>query len=274
MSETSEALPQSDYELQKRRYFANTAVKVKSAFKMHKGEGLWERVDGKRDWGNVSEHCLVEVARGQIFADLLGFSPDLSRELMLAAGLHDFFKKGEKEIATASGLSWEAFDEAGRKSSEKLQEAGFSPRVVRLSGSVGHTSLSETEDILKKETLTQDDEAYLAMHYIDDYTVNAEWAAPASIDSDGKKVNEIDKRIDRNAANERYAKLNEEGRQHFNGETAFQAQGRIGHLVEERLAQVINARNNLSVAPLDLPEYIDGLIKAKISSQSVAKEVL
>ena len=82
----------------KREYFVRLGLQMREALKLHKKAGLWERKEGKRDWGNVSEHCLVETARVNVFADKLGLSEDVKKDLATAAALHDSFKKGEKEI--------------------------------------------------------------------------------------------------------------------------------------------------------------------------------
>src|SRR3989344_5741892 len=86
---------------QKTKFFANLATKNTGAFKQHAREGLWVRNEkGERDWGNVSEHCLVEIARVSVLADMIGLSKSVSKDLELAAGLHDAGKKQEKDIVT------------------------------------------------------------------------------------------------------------------------------------------------------------------------------
>jgi len=103
----------------KTKYFSNLALQTRQALRLHKEAGLWERKEGKRDWGNVSEHCLVAVARSEIFADKLNLPENLKKDLMIAAALHDFFKKGEKEIVTSEGLSWSSFEKADQESEKK-----------------------------------------------------------------------------------------------------------------------------------------------------------
>jgi len=256
-------------EQQKRAYFGNISRQTFNELKLHSTVGLWERVDGKRDWGNVSEHCLVEVARVGVLGNALGLPEDAQKDLKQAAALHDFFKKGEKEIVVARGLSWEAMEEAEAVSERRLEEAGFSERVVRLAGGVGHNSLQETQRILEQDTLSADDTAFLVMHYVDDYTVNSDWVQPTEVTPDGRRINNLDRRMDKNEANPRYAVLNEAGRQHFNGETSFQAQRRIGHMVEERLAALLTQQTGQSIEPLRLPEVIDEGVQAAIATTQV-----
>ena len=66
--------------------------------------------------------------------------------------------------------------------------------------------------------------------------------------------------------NQRYRKLNAEGRAVFNGETAYEAQRRIGHIVDGRLADIIRERSGESLDPLVLPEFIDAEIKKEIET--------
>lgn len=265
--------PEEEFEHKKTKFFSGLALQLKESLRLHKEAGLWERKEGKRDWGNVSEHCLVEVARSKIFADWLGFSEGTEKNLMVAAALHDFNKRQEIQQvkkAIAEGKSnWDAFEESGEESKRKMEEAGFSETVIWLASSVGHTSFVETESILKKPELSEDELAYLVLHYTDEYTRGSEWAIPAETDEEGSKVNELDRRVDKNEANPNYDQLNEEGKAHFGGETTFQAQRRIGHEVENRLAAIINQKREELINPKDLPELIDQDIRAKIESEGI-----
>ncbi|SRR5258706_762644 len=251
---------------QKRAYFVRLGLQARRELSLHREVGLWKRVDGKRDWGNVSEHCLVEVARASVLSDALGLPQRTKEGLMRAAALHDFYKKREREILEARGLSWEAYDESEKEAKAKLKDAHFSRRVNSLAaGSTGHSSLMETEKLLAKKKLIPDEVAFLAMHYIDDYTVNAEWVTPAKEASNGKTTNDLDTRMERNRANQRYKNINEEGLVHI-GERAYDAQQRIGHLVEERLTSLIQANTGKQIDPIRLPEFIDEGVKNAISN--------
>lgn len=248
----------------KRQYFIKIGLQMREALKLHKKAGLWERRNGERDWGNVSEHCLVEVARVDVLADKLKLPDDIREDLKTAAALHDFFKKGEKEIITSGGISWDSFEKASEESMRQMQEAGFNERTVRLANSVGHGSLVETQSILSKESLSPEEVAYLILHYVDDYTIGSEWVSPAE-DVEDKSINDLDRRVDKNEANERYAILNEEGRARLAGETVFEAQRRIGHLVEERLASLIAETTGQAVPAKELPQFIDEEIRSRIA---------
>lgn len=259
-------------EKQKVYYFAGLGMSTRDAFRQHIAEGLWRHINGAdgdrktiRDWGNVSEHCLVEVARTEVLADMMGFSDSGKRDLKTAAALHDAQKKQQKAIVLESGLSFASFDLAAEEAHKTLKNAGYSEQIVVIAGAVGHESLPNVIPLLEKNTLTEFEKAQLVMHYVDDYTVNANWANIAEV-VNGIKINELDRRMSANEANERYMKLNEEGRQHFNGETAYQAQRRVGHMVEARIAQLIHESTGQVIDPLDLPELIDHEIRSRIAA--------
>jgi hypothetical protein len=264
MTEIGETSSES-FEKAKTKFFAALGLKVKNAFQMHKEMGLWKRVEGKRVWENVSEHCLVETARAEVFSQLLGLSDGLGKDLRLAAALHDFFKKDEVEIVKSSP-TWEKFDQADRQEREIIRGAGFSDRVEKLVSCVGSSALLEIQELQKLPEFSEDDLACLVMEYLDDYTFNGEWANPV-VAKDGQKLNEVDRRVDKNEANPMYQLLNEEGKGYFGGETTFQAQRRIAHRSEEILAREINQRNSLEIDPKDLPQFIDEKIKQKILSK-------
>lgn len=247
----------------KRQYFVNLGLRMRGALKLHKKAGLWERKESIRDWGNVSEHCLVEVARVDVLAEKLNLSNDIRKNLNVAAALHDFFKKGEKEIISSEGLSWDSFEKASKESTRQIREAGFNEKIVRLVNSGGHGSLIETENILNKESLSPEDVAYLILHYVDDYTIGSDWVNPVEGIGD-KQINDLDQRVDKNETNQRYARLNEEGKTRFSGETTFEAQRRIGHLVEKKIASLFTKNTGQTIYAKELPQFIDAEIQSKI----------
>lgn len=267
MTHVPEATPQAfTYtERQKTKFFAQLAARTASGFKEHAREGLWNRNEqGERDWGNMSEHCLVEVARVSVLADLVGLPAGLKKELEVGAGLHDIYKKRQKEFAINNGLSFDSFEQAAIESHRALTQLGFNDRIVGIAGAVGHESIPDIMPILGTKELSELDTAKLIMHYVDDYTNNSEWVQE-TIDKDGRKYNDLDRRMDGNEANERYKILNEEGRVRFNGETSYQAQRRVGHMVEERLTKLIKKSTGKTMDSIDLPSIIDSEIKFRIS---------
>ncbi len=258
-----------DFESQKQDYFSQIALEERSALRLHKEFGLLRRgASGEREWGNVAEHCLVETARARVFAELLGLNEELSRDVSTGAALHDFFKKQEVAVMGESGPSWYAYDFAQQLGTDELRKADISPRATKLAGAAGHSAVPKTEAILAKPDLEDEDIAHLVIHFIDDYTVGSEWVQPAEI-NDGKKINDLDRRMDRNEANPRYRSLNQEGKQHFDGATTFEAMRRAGHAAGVKLAELIAERNGLEpLDSLDLPVYIDDILRQKIIAAS------
>lgn len=286
-------IPQEDPAFQhtKTAYFASLGMQETDAFRMHQKQGLWDRAENKegvmqRDWGNVSEHCLVEVARVRVLTDMLGLDEAIAKDTSTAAALHDYFKKGEKELMVANGLSPEAYSEAGKQSAEGLRGAilgpdsqprGFSERVVWLAGSVGHETVPTAELIANKPDKTDEDLAYLTMHAVDDWTMNAKWANAAEVGDDGIVRNDLDRRMDAASANPRYAVLRDhiltgvDGQPYRGGiEGAYDAQRRVGHEVMGALTDAIRERTGgeVNINPVDLPVYVDNVIKQHILARA------
>lgn len=249
----------------KRTYFINLGRTVYNAFQAHQEQGLQDRnTEGAKDWGNVSEHCLVEVARVKALGKAIGLSEETIMDLKTAAMLHDFFKKEEKSIVTAEGLHWESFEHANEQADQKLREYGFNEKVIGLTNAVGHSSLVETENILHKADLSEQDKAFLILHYTDDYTIGTDWVTP--VERQSPDENDLDIRINKNEANPRYIVINQEAKEHLQGRTLWQAQRTIGHTVERRLADLLDEKGT-RVSPLKLPEYVDSQIKSEISQK-------
>lgn len=248
-----------------RQYFVRLGLELRAALKLHKVAGLWERnSEHKRDWGNVSEHCLAEAARAEVFADLFGLSPELKKDLKIAAALHDYFKKREKEITRQGGSTEGSFAQAEAESLRQLRGASFNDRVIYLVSGTGTVESIKVEAprLLEKPELSEDDIAYLGLHHIDDYTMSDPltmkpvWVTSAEVLPDNRVVNIFDKRMD--DLDIRYPELKAEG---FND-----LQRNIGHQVEERLSQILLERTGLQVSPKQLPEVIEQGIKDRITS--------
>lgn len=253
----------STEEQKKRKYFAGLSRQVVNELKLHSRVGLWNRVDGKRDWENVSKHCLVEVARVGVLARMLGLREDVQKDLQKAAALHDFFKQKEKNILEVGNRSQRAMEVSEDISQTMLEVAGFSPRVVRLAGSVGHNSLEDTRQVLAKGTLSDDDKAFLIMHYVDDISMNDEWVHPAEVTFERGVVSQFDLRMDAIDRNTRYAEIKKTG--------AYKEQRRVGHLVENQLARLLSQRAKWKIEPWYVPQYIDSRIKTDIAQTPLKK---
>lgn len=256
-----------DFELKKRRFFSKIAMQERDFLCMHRSFGLLEG-DSNREWGNVSEHCLVAVARVDVLSEQLKLSDETRALLRHAAALHDFFKKREKDATDSSGkLNWKSYADAGDLANAHMREAGISEDIIKLVNAVAHTSLYDAEAVLRKETLAENEIAFLVMHYVDDYTRGSGWASPQECLPDGAQINDLDRRLFAAEANPRYAQINQDGIGRFmEGETSYQAQRRIGHEVEQRLANLISKNVGKSVNAVALPIFIDGEIKSKINS--------
>jgi hypothetical protein len=257
---------EENFELKKGKFFSEIALRSKEVLRLHTQEGLlWDGKGGER-WGDVSEHCIVEVARVEELAELLRVPPETRRELATAAALHDFHKRRDIEYTRAHGKNWAAFEAIEEQSKTAMRSAGVPERILEIAQSVAHTSLSRTQELLAKEKLSDHEVACLVMHYVDDYTSGASWAVPALRKEDGTIVNALDKRMERNMQNKDYQLLDQEGRDHFGGRTTFEAQRDIGVEVEKRLADMLSQKTGEGWDPKTIPEKIDALIKKRIES--------
>ena len=137
--------------------------------------------------------------------------------------------------------------------------------IKNISGAVGHTSLEETIRILAQNDFSDADLAYLAMHYIDDYTIGNDWVVSAE-EVDGKTVNAIDRRSEGSVTNPRYAKLYTEAMRRFGGETLATVECRVAHDAEDALAKRIRNHRGITIDPVRLPEYVDEIIRQKIEA--------
>lgn len=257
------------FERKRTAYFSSLALSLKDAFKAHKEFGLLDRMEGERDWGNVSKHCLVEAARASAFAEKLKLSEETKQKLVMAAALHDSYKKQEMEALKKRGPTLSTIEAVAEESHAALEEHGFDPEVIELAGSVGATKdvFDEMDRIFARaDALSERDIAYLVAHYIDDYTVNEEWAKPVDPETGH---NDLDRRMEKNEDNEKYATLNEEGKALF-GRSLYETQREYGHEAEALLAKLVEERSGIRVTPSELPEFIDQEIRAKIDSQSAA----
>jgi hypothetical protein len=241
---------------EKTLFFSSLALRYKKFVKLHQEFGLLSKnSDGDRDWGNVTEHCLVEAARAEVFAGLLKISDQMKNSLIAAAILHDVGKKSEIAYLKEKGSSLETILEAQAESEKKLEEVGIGADIVYLSGATKEV-FDEIDRILLTENPTEIEICYLTMHYIDDYTINTDLAQ----DSIGGR-NDLDRRIDKNENNPNYNGINESGKEIFSGKTTYQKQRKTGYSVQEYLNHKINILNGESDASIDLPHKIDLLLQ-------------
>lgn len=258
----------SQEERQKRKYWANVGLRVRDGFRMHRVSGQLEK--GIDSWRNVTEHCLVQVARVETLAKWVRLPEDLIADMKTAAVLHDFDKKQEiwatREAEKADNSPLAAYKAQAQESLSLLQKSGFSKRVIKLATSTGgHAAqLFDTKRILDQEELSDEDLAYLICHYVDDCSVGSDWVRP----------NIIDFRAEENKAKPAYVKISEEigqeleGHPLFSGMNNHDAMAVVSHMIEQRLANIIAQKTGETVDPLEIPEMVDQRIRVAISKVS------
>ncbi len=257
-------------------YIDALGEKYRDALALHEEPGkLWEKDANGKDWRNVTDHCLMEAARAEIFSKKLDLPPGVAQDLAVAAALHDFCKKFDiqytKEDIAAGGSGRRGYLRSERESGAILRKAGFSERIIRISESTNGEpeTLMAIKKIIGVDEISDDDLAYVVLHYIDGYTTGSELVAPAE-----KHMNDIDRRMMRNAENPDYRKMNQEalisykGIPGFEGKTRFEAQAMVGHLIEDKLTKLIHARTGEKIHPRRLPEIIDEALRRAIKVAS------
>ena len=263
-----------EFKDKKRKFFVNLGLQTREMLKMHKSAGLWEKDEKGESWENVSEHCLVEVARTEILGELLNLSEDAKKNLKFAAALHDFHKRKDIE-ATKTALKSKkpvlpVLEKQTEKDFSEMREAGINEDIIYIKEGIGGEKRPESlmlEILDKKDPLPDIDVACLVLHYVDGYTRGDKWAVPAEIVPERGKINELDRRQDKNESNPNYEKINIEGTGFFQeGETMYQAERRICNLIENRIAELLKEKAGIEIDPLDLPEFIDQKIREKIEA--------
>lgn len=261
----------------KQAYFTRLGLKMRQALELHKASGLWERKDGKRDWGNVSEHCLAEAARVGVLAGETGLSDGIRGDLIMAAALHDVSKKEEilsarKAEAEGTSVVAELYRTEGAGKEEKLTIAGFSKRVAHLAEAAGgypETQLEVKRILDQGESMSEEDLAYLIMHYVDAYTRDSGWVESSGPDGQ----NDLDRRtLKTNRKYENWEKIIIAER--VPNEPLFtaglsEAMRQAGHRIEALLAQRIESKTGRKIDPETLPEFVDGKIKDEINDMEL-----
>lgn len=262
-------------------YWAKMALGVRDGFGMHHVTGQLDKtpVIRKRDWGNVTEHCLVEVARAEVLGRWVGLPEDVIADMKIAAVLHDVAKKQEIETTRQAekegGSPLAAYRANSAETVRLLQKSGFNEQIIRLANAPGGqaSELRETKRILDQPVIPDRDLAYLIVHYIDDCSVGSDWIRPSQMDESGKKTNIIDYRAEENKAKPSYRRISEEigeelkGHPTFDGMNNHDAMALVSHSIEEYLAQIIQQRSGEVIDPLDIPEIVDQRIRLAIAAR-------
>ncbi len=283
MTEKKELENQS--RINQRGYWLKIGLSIRDGLRMHQVTGqMYKDPDsGKRPWGNVTEHCLVQVARVETLGRLMGLPEELIADMRMGAVLHDFSKKQEIEAtreADREGRSPLAAVKEKQVISEALmREKGISNRIIYLANSTGGytPALIETKRILEKEELTDEDLAYLICHYADDLSIGSDWIVPnrvSRVDITGKRVNIIDDRAEENKAKSTYFTIGKEIREElsvrcpeFTGMDHHDVMAVLSHQIERILSQTIVQRTGKAIDPLKIPELVDEGIRQKIEGE-------
>ena len=251
--------------LESREYWHTLASKKDEVytpmiFRLHKAEGLMEKKPGGERKHMTPEHILTVMAGCVALARRLKLDEKDSRDLLLGATVHDVNKDIEYQLVRNSvddpktGYGQRGYDMAGVISKQKLGFAGVPRHIIELSAVPGHAACPDIEKMLKEksESLSPHDIEKLVLHYIDDIVTNLNIIDPSiTTDEKGNALNALDQRCIQNENNPVYKNFNQAWKtdpRNKTGETAFEMQRRVGHLVEGKLAGVEN--------PLTLPEVI------------------
>ena len=259
---------QQNFEVRKRKYFSSLALKLKSALELHKSYDLLARNEsGEREWGNVSEHCLVVAARTEALSKFIGLSKKTEDDLVLAAGMHDFYKKNQIQ-KTPSGipLSMQDYMDSEQEAAEALARAHVPQNIIDYTGSFPDAIRTVQTILTKGEHVSEEEIAALVFHYVDDYTQGSAWTKPAEINSQGRKVNDLNRRIEKAFSNPKYTSINEEDKKYFDGKTSHEVQETVGESVEQFLAKRVTETKGIQIDSKDLPTIIDEEIKKDIQA--------
>ncbi len=202
----------------------------------------------KEGWRNVQEHELVEAEVADVLAAATGYSEQDRKDLFTAGLVHDVGKRLQMGLIKQKGDEGQL--EAFRIQSQKMAEHGVSPRAIALTEACGHTSLVKflknpaAKDLELRDDL---DVPTLIIHYADDITRNTDLVT-------------IDERMD--ALENRQPPYPEAtlGGDIFGGRTYYEVQRIVGHLVENKLTEIIG------IAPQQMQEFIRSQINERIRS--------
>ena len=163
-----------------------------------------------------------------------------------------------KETKGERGLA--AYDVAGDGVEDILRKAGVSESAIIIQNMVAHHSCPDIEILLEQDSFSRLDILKLVMHYLDDIVVNPNQIDPTITTSDRMRKNVLSRRMDQNRNNPGYFDYNEAWRKYSDrNETAFDMQERVGKMVEQKLAELLNIDD-----PLTLPSLINQRIERNI----------
>lgn len=257
----------------KTMYWSRVGIGVRKGLKMHQLSG---QLSPDHSWRNVTEHCLVQVARAEVLARWIGLPEAYITEIKTAEILEDFSKRQEIELTREAEKRGESPLQAYKKHTaeiqDQLREKEFEERVIYFASAPGGhaTELLETKRILDKPILNDNDWGYLLVHLVDDYSVRSDCVRPSLTDAIGKQRNIIDFKSEENKANPAYKKILGEIGEELKG-TPFEGMDNqdamvvLSHQIEKRLAEAILSKTGESINPLKIPELVDKKIQQNIA---------
>lgn len=150
----------------KEKYWASLHAryipKYPIALKLYTDYGLLPESEG---WANIVRHCLIQAAAMEVIADGLKFQKKEKDDLVLAALVHDFYKRRELELIKKEGDSTATLEKAEEQSAKILLENNIDSEVVKITDAIGITKL----DLIKDPSCTL---AEKIMFYVDSITLH------------------------------------------------------------------------------------------------------
>ena len=219
-------------------------------------QGFFGEKGSTDDWRNVIRHSVVEVARVSELGKLINLNNKIIEEMKIATSLHDIGKKHEVNFLKTNGSNYESFIRTEGYVEELLVSNGVPNNIIDLLKSIGVTSFIKLDVLLKKGEWSDMDYAGAIIHYVDDYTVDDLWV----MDTETLKgENALDKRSLRQASKQFSTFLDKDAvkKNIFCGETLHEAQRRIGHAIEKRIANRLFDQTGHLIIPTKIPEIID-----------------
>ena len=83
---------------------------------------------------------------------------------------------------------------------------------------------------------------------------------------EGKRINDLNRRIEKARNNPKYKSIDEEGKGYFEGKTSLDVQETVGEEVEKFLAKKISRTTGTTIDPKELPAFIDQELKKEIEN--------
>ena len=251
----------TNFDQKKEAYFNTLASRLQDMLKVHLAFGLWDRDEsGHQEWANVTEHCLMEAARSQIFADWLKLPPGITQKLVAAAVVHDAFKRRQTEIRRFWGPgTWKASLEARATEEEALRGQKIDEDIIYLSGAASHHAVEEVARILAQpnEKISPLERAFLVLFLIDAYTINDQWA----------EGDDINRRLDKTFGDpQKFAERYRDAE----FKIAFEDLRQRAHEALTRLAEMMNEGQESTenpLAPEQLTLAVDTELRQRINTQ-------